>query len=295
MKDDLYFATLPGFGVGHTPVYQQTQQMEQQVAQMLRDLTPGREGSAAFRAGLRAAARQRMTAAGMPSMFRATGVAEPLASGGDYGSGVIDAALRKVTDAHIAALRDAGLSGEVLEVLQSLLDVTVETRLLQREIEIRRAALPVGRDGGESTPTTTREDPAAPLSAAQLGQALGGLSDETVRLRERAGELFSILRPGRKRGREYPAFQAWAGISGKPLARLLQALGRPNGTVAYGFFTSRTDLLAGLTPVEVLLGETADSRGAADEDAVRLLQANAAARFEAVKSAAEAHAALQSA
>lgn len=294
MKDDLYFATLPGFVVSRAPVYQQFQQMEQQVAQILRELTPGREGSAAFHARLRTAARQRLTAAGMPSMSRATGVAEPLASGGDYSSGVIDAALRKVTDAHIAALRDAGLSGEVLEVLQSLLDVTVETRLLQRELEIGRAALPVGRDGGESTPPTSREDPAAPLSAAQLGKALGGLSDETVRLRERAGELFDP-RPGRKRGREYPAFQAWPGISGEPLATLLHALGRPNGAVAYGFLTSRNDLLAGLTPIEALLGATIDSGGAADEDALRLLQATAEARFEAVKSAAEAHAALQSA
>lgn len=294
MKDDLHFPTYPGLGVSQVPVYQQFQRMERQVAQILGELTPGREGSAAFHARLRTAARQQRAALGMPSMSRATGVAEPLASGGDYGSGVIDAALRKVTDAHIAALRDAGLSGEVLEVLQSLLDVTVETRLLQREIEIGRAALPVGRDGGNSAPPTLR-DPAAPLSAAELGQALGGLSDETVRLRERAGELFSILRPGRKRGREYPAFQAWTGISGKPLTTLLQALGRPNGTVAYGFFTSRTDLLAGLTPVEVLLGETDDASSAADEDALRLLQAKAAVRFEAVKSAAEAHAALQSA
>jgi hypothetical protein len=295
MKDDLHFATLPGLGVSYGPVYQQFQQMEQQVAQMLGELTPGREGSAAFHARLRTAARLQMTAVGMPFMSRATGVAEPLASRGDYSSGVIDAALRKVTDAHVAALRDAGLSGEVLEVLQSLLDVTVETRLLQRELEIGRAALPVGRDGGKSAPSPTGRDPAAPLSAAELGQALGGLSDETVRLRERAGELFSILRPGRKRGREYPAFQAWPGISGDPLAMLLQVLGRPNGTVAYGFFTSRSDLLAGLTPVEVLLGDTADSSRAADDDALRLLQAKAAARFEAVKSAAEAHAALQSA
>jgi len=295
MKDDLRLATFPGFGVSHAPVDQEFQQIEQRVARMLEEFTPGRAGSAAFHARLRTAARLQPTATGLPSIFRATGVAEPQAPHGDYGSSVIDAALGKVTDAHIAALRDAGLSGEVLEVLQSLLDVTVETRLLQRELEIGRAALPAGRDGGMSAPTPTGMDPSAPLSAAELGRALGGLSDETVRLRERAGELFSILRPGRKRGREYPAFQAWPGISGEPLAALLKALGRPTGTVAYGFFTSRNELLAGLTPVEVLLGDTANSSRVADDDALRLLRSMAAERFEAIKSAAEAYAALQSA
>ena len=47
------------------------------------------------------------------------------------------------------------------------------------------------------------KDPLHGLAATELGAALGDLSDETVRQRERAGELFSVLRPGRKRGREY--------------------------------------------------------------------------------------------
>ena len=91
-----------------------------------------------------------------------------------------------------------------------------------------------------------------------------------MRVRERAGELFSVLRTGRKRGREYPAFQAWSGIAGKPLAKVLAALGSASGAVAYGFFTSPTDLLGGVTPIEVLIGKLTNSpRNLEPEVAVR--------------------------
>jgi hypothetical protein len=94
-----------------------------------------------------------------------------------------------------------------------------------------------------------------PLSAAGLGRELGGLSDETVRQRERKGELVSVLRPGRKRGREYPVFQTGPGIAGSPLTQVLAARESASGTAAYGFFTSPSDLLGGLTPIEALTGK----------------------------------------
>lgn len=136
-------------------------------------------------------------------------------------------------------------------------------------------------------------DPVAPLSAIELGRSLG-LGDESVRERERAGTLFSILRPATKRGSEYPAFQAWPGIAGEPLERALTALAPADGAGAYGFFTSVTDLLAGLSPIEVLLGKPLTTREF-DADATRLLNAPGEDRLVAVEKAAAATAAHMSA
>jgi hypothetical protein len=79
-------------------------------------------------------------------------------------------------------------------------------------------------------------DPVRPLSATELGDALG-LSEEAVLSAERVGKFFSIVRPNRGLSREFPEFQAWHGIAGKPLEQVLAALGRPTGPIAYAFFT----------------------------------------------------------
>jgi hypothetical protein len=114
-----------------------------------------------------------------------------------------------------------------------------------------------------------------------------------VRYREKAGELFSVLRPGRKRGREYPAFQAWSCLADGTLVQVLAKLGAPGAAVgadAHGFFTSPSDLLGGLTPIETLLGSLTASRdvGAA---ARQLLSKSPEARRAAVLKAAGAYAA----
>jgi hypothetical protein len=119
---------------------------------------------------------------------------------------------------------------------------------------------------------------------------LGGLSDETVRQREKAGELFSFLRPGRKRGREYPAFQTWPSIAGDPLIRVLRALGDANGATAYGFFSSPSPELGRLTPVEALAGKLTKARSI-DAGAAALLSESPQARVDAVVGAASAYAA----
>ena len=207
---------------------------------------------------------------------------------------VIDEALKKTTEAHVAALGQAGLPAPVLELLQSWVEATVDARVLQRQIELKRTIDLVEDADALHTPTAATADPTEPLSASALGQALGGLSDETVRQRERAGELLSILRPGRKRGREYPAFQAWPGIAGEPLARILAALGPASSTAAYGFFTSPTDLLGGLTPIEATLGGLTSPRRL-DQETRDLLAADPQARLAAVVKAAQAYAASQAA
>ena len=100
-------------------------------------------------------------------------------------------------------------------------------------------------------------DPEEMVTAAELALRLGNLSDETVRQREKKGQLFSILRPGRKRGREYPAFQAWAEIVGHPLEEVMAALGDSRASLAYGFFLSPNVALGDLTPLEVMTGKAA--------------------------------------
>jgi hypothetical protein len=201
-------------------------------------------------------------------------------------------------------LSDVPLS-DVISMLDSLMDLKVDARLLQLNLEgTQQARVPaeLHRDtpavAGKAAPTLS--DPAEPLSATQLGRALGNLSDETVRLRERSGELFSIMREGRKRGREYPAFEAWPGVAGAPLKQVLKALGLPGGassTVAYGFFMSPTEMLSGLTPVEALCGALISTSMPREVDALAqtLLRASSNERLKAVVHAAEAVAAIQAA
>jgi hypothetical protein len=131
------------------------------------------------------------------------------------------------------------------------------------------------------------------LSAPELGQALGGLSEETVRHLENSGELFSIQRPGRNLGREYPAFQAWSCLADGTLPQVLAKLGAPSraaGADAYGFFTSPTDLLGGLTPIETLLGSLTTSREV-NAATLKFLAQGLEERRAAVFKAAEVHAA----
>jgi hypothetical protein len=157
--------------------------------------------------------------------------------------------LEKVNDALVTmrsqvrdALTHGGLREDVADVLINYVDIKLTTEKTVAEIMA----------DAERT-LAARRDPAEALSAVQLASLLG-VTDETVRNREAAGELFSILRPGRKRGREYPAFQAWEGVAGAPLKEVFAALGRPTGPVAYAFFTSPQETLGGLSPLEALLG-----------------------------------------
>lgn len=147
------------------------------------------------------------------------------------------------------------------------------------------SALPQGR-GAEMT----MRDPVEPLTAAALGRAIGNLTEETVLARERAGQFFSILRPARSRGREYPAFQTWPGISGEPLARVLEILRGHGGTAAYGFFTSPSRDLECLTPIEMLIGRMTNARKL-ELDVTVVLAAPYKIRLETVLEAAQDYAA----
>lgn len=129
-------------------------------------------------------------------------------------------------------------------------------------------------------------DPTWPLSATELGNALG-VSEEAVLSAERAGELFSIVRPNRGLNREFPEFQLWQSIAGKPLEQVLAALGRPTGPIAYAFFTSPLACFAGLTPIEALIGRALHT----PDEAREFLGGNAQERLGIVLLAAAAYAA----
>lgn len=207
----------------------------------------------------------------------------------------IDKALGVATQIHLEALRKAGLTPSMIVALRSLMDVTIEARLMQAQVELRGAleALLSLDKPRASPPPLVAGDPTESLNARELGRALGDVSEDTVRLREGRGELFSILRPGRKRGRQYPAFQAWQGIAGVPLTQVLEALGRPSGPDAYGFFTSPTELLGGLTPIEAMVGRMTSVRDL-DAAAERFLLEPPDKRLETMLQVAHTEAAVLS-
>lgn len=196
--------------------------------------------------------------------------------------GILDKAIKKSVDAHLQALTSTGLSRETAAILHSLVETMVEGRVLQRQIEHGRFAEQVHTKS--IAPVDSSKDPAELLSAVALGKRLS-VSDETVRTREAEGKLFSILRPARKRGREYPAFQTWENITGAPLERVLQALGGA-GSATFGFFVSPNDLLGGLTPVEALSGKLTLARNL--DGGEELLKRESKERLQAVVAAAEA-------
>jgi hypothetical protein len=184
--------------------------------------------------------------------------------------------LQRAREEVLHTIGNLGVAPELGEALMKYVDLKISTDLTVSGIVTN-----------EAKALYARRDPAKPLTAAELGAVLG-VSDETVRNREQAGELFSVLRPGRKRGREYPAFQGWEGIAGEPLKQVLVALERPSGPVAYAFFTTPFDGLGGLTPVQALVGYAAPD---ADEEVREFAALAASERLVTVIRAARAFAA----
>lgn len=290
---DLSTLATPAFGGGPAAGERVgLSRLERAVADTLVKLKPGLSGAAAIHEEMQRLVLTNAVLIELSPRVSPSAMATVLK--GLRSSSVIDEALKKTTQAHIDALGQAGMPSSVLDLLQSWVEVTVDARVVQRQIELKRAIDSVQVEMVLHDPSAPTVNPVQPLSAAELGQALGGLSDETVRQRERAGELFSILRPGRKRGREYPAFQAWPGIAGQPLATAFATLNSSGsaagGTSAYAFFTSPTDLLGGLTPIEALVGRLTTTRDV-DAHTQDLLDAAPEERLQAVVKAAEAHAA----
>ncbi|HTI18496.1 MAG TPA: hypothetical protein VL598_12595 [Trinickia sp.] len=262
-------------------------EIELSVAEMLERLKPGRAGVARMHQKIRSSLAQ--VAFGTGDASRHSNAPASAASN------AIDKALDKANAAYARQLVNLGLNSAAVELLRSWVELTVDARVLQRQLEIERALAKLAEEAtAPSAVYAPGDDPSQLLPAAQMGRALGGVSDETVRQRENAGELFAILPPARKRGRGYPVFQAWPGIVGAPLAKVLSALGGLRGTSAYGFFTSPTDLLGGLTPIEAMAGRLIAPRSLPRESQ-NLLKASEEDRLAVVVSAAKAYAAAQAA
>lgn len=142
--------------------------------------------------------------------------------------------------------------------------------------------------------TVTRElvgEPGKLISGNEIAQILG-VSEEAVRQRLQGGKLIAILSEGRERGRGFPVFQTWEGITGAPLEQVLKALGYegPRKAVdaadAFQFFVGRNELLGGFTPVEVLTGAGVPDQD--DFEAEEFLAKPHADRLEFVTSVARA-------
>ena len=286
MGDLTGFAQLAFAGGLRAPASTGLDQLEQAVADMLSQIQPGRTSAALIHDDMRRLVLINDLLLKLTPKVPPWTVADVVRR--QRPSKVICKAQEKMAKAYEEALLQAGIPSSVLELLQSWVEVTVDVRFVYRQIELKRAMDSIQGGGTAGSDDTARPDASALLSAAQLGKALGDLGDEIVRVRERAGELFSVLRPGRKRGREYPAFQAWPGVAGQPLARTLTALGPVSSAHVYSFFTSPTSLLCGLTPVEALLGKlTARTDPGLGLDAQVLLAAPAEERLKAVILAAK--------
>ncbi len=208
-------------------------------------------------------------------------------------------AMRHVQSDFVDRLESAGLGREIALAVLELVNVTADAKVVQQQIVSKRVEL-ASNAAAPKTGSSVRvvaSDPMQSLSANELGERLG-LHEQTVRTREREGKLFSILRAGRQRGQEFPAFQAFPGVVGKPLEDTLAALVPPgqtrpvSGPEAYGFLTSPTDLLADLSPVEVLLGRQLSSRVLGAE-AAAVLRDTPEARLQLVLDTARAMAASE--
>lgn len=125
------------------------------------------------------------------------------------------------------------------------------------------------------------------LNAREVGIRLGNLSDQTVRIREKEGKLFSILRPNRQRGREYPEYQLETGIQGRPLNAVLRVFADCAGEEIHAFFTTPVPTLGELTPLEVLRG-VAFVNGPADQLLVQSPEQRLAAVLEAAQECVKA-------
>ncbi len=145
---------------------------------------------------------------------------------------------------------------------------------------------------GAIPPPVVLPDAMHSLCAAEIGLALGGLSEEEVCKREQAGKLFSVIRRQGSLQREYPAFQVWPSVINAGLADVLNLLQPLCSADIYGFFAGKDDLLDGLTPVETLMGQLARPR-LMGRGAEALLRSAPSRRLEAVLATAQAHVALR--
>jgi len=202
-------------------------------------------------------------------------------------AGQIERERNRIHERYSAEFHAQGLPARTVDLLMSLVDdlVAIEFRKLE-DPRTPGSTETVGRIEGAPV---NEFDPGKLFTATEFGEHLG-ISDETVRRREQNGELFSILKPARKRGREFPAFQTDEHIWGEPLKRTLAALGYTpsSGAAAYGFFTSQNDLLGGLTPIELLLGRLLPEREI-EEEVRSLLFSSPSRRQKLVEETAEAY------
>jgi len=122
------------------------------------------------------------------------------------------------------------------------------------------------------------------LTLVGLASLLNATSDDVVD-RERAGKLFSFVRPQRSLDRCYPIYQLAPEIGVAMVSYYTMILG-PDGPTLHTFFSGQDPDLFGLTVREVLGGKAVASR-LLDDDAMRLLAKPLEERMQWVEDAAQ--------
>lgn len=192
-------------------------------------------------------------------------------------------------DVHERALLDEGMSPKVISLMREWIDQRIERQWWGGAL--------AGDPGWQSSEPGDWEshghsstDLATMLTTDQMATRLE-IGRTTLRRLEGSNQLFSVRLMGQAGQRAYPEFQTWAGINGEPLKQVLAKLVSLSGSLTLGFFASEDELLSGMTPVEVLLGQPLTDRlGLAVVDsarAKRLLTEDPPLRLKRVVYAAE--------
>jgi hypothetical protein len=138
---------------------------------------------------------------------------------------------------------------------------------VRRVVEARLAEL-LMRDSTDSVPSQRKTLPVTKLSPEEV-IALTGMSKTTLYRADRT-KLFSVVPPGMKNGRAYPAWQLVGDVPSQ-LPRVLEVLKRKSRIQVNTFFVSEQVALNELSPAEVLAGMPFEDRNAIAPEQTRML------------------------
>jgi hypothetical protein len=138
---------------------------------------------------------------------------------------------------------------------------------VRRVVEARLAEL-LMRDSTDSVQSQRKTLPVTKLSPEEV-IALTGMSKTTLYRADRT-KLFSVVPPGMKNGRAYPAWQLVGDVPSQ-LPRVLEVLKRKSRIQVNTFFVSEQVALNELSPAEVLAGTPFEDRNAIAPEQTRML------------------------
>lgn len=191
-------------------------------------------------------------------------------------------------------LANLGLQPDIADVILEFIRSEIEEGISSALADFRPLASSTAAPASEQVaiassprPPLIPQDYGATLTAKKFGAAIG-LGEDMVRIKEKKFEIFSIIAPGRKRGRRYPAFQAWTDFTkDSQFAALIRTKFAGQGSEAYMFFMVTNPDLAHLSPIEAWVGDLKVQRHISD-DAAEFLRLDRTERIQSVINAAGA-------